>query len=83
VAKRYLVNDTTVEKLDELLNHHPQRAAPVSGRVERLAPHHGPAGHENDRAFYCEAWNGTNAYTRSQQRRPQLPPAAEHGATAV
>jgi putative DNA primase/helicase len=44
VAKRYLVNDTTVEKLGELLNHHPQRAAPVSGRVERLAPHHGPAG---------------------------------------
>jgi len=20
-------------------------------------------GHENDRAFYCEAWNGTSAYT--------------------
>jgi uncharacterized protein DUF3987 len=20
-------------------------------------------GHENDRAFYCEAWNGTGAYT--------------------
>ncbi len=44
VAKLYLVNDTTVEKLGELLNHHSQRAAPVSGRVERVAPHDGPAG---------------------------------------
>jgi hypothetical protein len=29
-------------------------------------------GHENDRAFYCEAWNGTGAYTYDRIGRGTL-----------
>jgi Protein of unknown function (DUF3987) len=29
-------------------------------------------GHENDRAFYCEAWNGTDAYTYDRIGRGTL-----------
>ena len=72
VAKRYLVNDTTVEKLDELLNHHPNGL--LLFRDELSGWHHTMErpGHENDRAFYCEAWNGTSAYTYDRIGRGTL-----------
>jgi putative DNA primase/helicase len=63
VAKRYLVNDATVEKLGELLNHNPNGLLLFRDEVSGFLHTMDRRGHENDRAFYCEAWNGTGAYT--------------------
>lgn len=60
---RYLVNDTTVEKLGELLNHHPNGLLLFRDELSGFLHTMDRPGHENDRAFYCEAWNGTGAYT--------------------
>ena len=62
-AKRYLVNDTTVEKLGELLNHNPNGLLLFRDELSGFLHMMDRPGHENDRAFYCEAWNGTGAYT--------------------
>src|SRR5207244_11148479 len=57
--RRYVVNDTTVEKLGELLNQNPNglllfRDA-LSGCLRLMARPR----HATDRGFYSEAWNGT------------------------
>ena len=62
-TKRYLVNDTTVEKLGELLNHNPNGLLLFRDELSGFLHMMDRPGHENDRAFYCEAWNGTGAYT--------------------
>jgi len=58
-----VVNDTTVEKLGELLNHHPNGLLLFRDELSGWFHTMDRPGHENDRAFYCEAWNGTSAYT--------------------
>ena len=72
VAKRYLVNDTTVEKLGELLNHNPNGLLLFRDEVSGFLHTMDRPGHENDRAFYCEAWNGTGAYTYDRIGRGTL-----------
>jgi putative DNA primase/helicase len=69
---RYLVNDATVEKLGELLNENPRgllhsrdELAGWLGTLDR-------DGHENDRAFFLEAWNGTGRYTYDRIGRGTL-----------
>ncbi len=63
VCKRYIVNDSTVEKLGELLaeNHFGLLCFrdELSGWFRTLEKQ----GHESDRAFYLECWNGTNRFT--------------------
>jgi putative DNA primase/helicase len=70
--QRYVVNDTTVEKLGELLNQNPNGLLlfrdELSGFLRLMAR----PGHENDRGFYCEAWNGTGAYTYDRLGRGTL-----------
>src|SRR5712671_5044743 len=72
VELRYLVNDTTVEKLGELLNQNPNGLLlfrdELSGFLRLMAR----PGHENDRGFYCEAWNGTGAHTYDRLGRGTL-----------
>jgi putative DNA primase/helicase len=72
VEKRYLVNDTTVEKLGELLNHHPNGLLLFRDELSGFLHLMDRPGHENDRAFYCEAWNGTGAYTYDRIGRGTL-----------
>jgi Protein of unknown function (DUF3987) len=72
VAKRYLVNDATVEKLGELLNHNPNGLLLFRDEVSGFLHTMDRRGHENDRAFYCEAWNGTGAYTYDRIGRGTL-----------
>jgi putative DNA primase/helicase len=69
---RYLVNDTTVEKLGELLNHHPNGLLLFRDELSGFLHTMDRPGHENDRAFYCEAWNGTGAYTYDRLGRGTL-----------
>ncbi|HEV2054609.1 MAG TPA: DUF3987 domain-containing protein [Methylomirabilota bacterium] len=71
-ARRYLVNDTTVEKLGDLLNHNPNGLLLFRDELSGFLHTMERPGHENDRAFYCEAWNGTGAYTYDRIGRGTL-----------
>ena len=61
--QRYIVNDTTVEKLGELLNQNPNglllERDELSGFLNSLQRED----HSNDRAFYLESFNGGGRYT--------------------
>lgn len=61
--RRYLANDPTVEAVGVLLNENPRGI--LLYRDELAGFFHGleRAGHEADRAFYLEAWNGDKRYT--------------------
>ncbi len=72
VEERYLVNDTTVEKLGELLNDNPNGLLLFRDELSGFLHTMDRRGHENDRAFYCEAWNGTGAYTYDRIGRGTL-----------
>jgi Protein of unknown function (DUF3987) len=62
VLRRYKTNDTTVEKLSELLLQNPQgiliNRDELSGWLRNLDKQ----GREGDRAFYLEGWNGTGSF---------------------
>lgn len=62
VERRYSTNDATIEKLGELLLGNPngmlQFRDELVGWLRRLDA----AGHEADRAFFLEAFNGNNAH---------------------
>jgi hypothetical protein len=61
--RRYYTQDTTVEKMGELLQKNPRGMTilrdELSGWLQTLAK----PGREGDREFYLEGWNGTGAYT--------------------
>ena len=63
IRKRYIVNDTTVEKLGELLGENPNGLLlfrdELTGWLKTLEK----PGHEADRAFFLESWNGTGSFT--------------------
>jgi len=61
--RRYIVNDATVEKLGELLNENPFGLLLFRDELVGWLRTMDREGHENDRAFHCEAWNGTGSYT--------------------
>lgn len=72
VARRYLVNDATVEKLGELLNQNPNGLLLCRDELVGWLRTMDREGHENDRAFYCEAWQGTGGYTYDRVGRGTL-----------
>jgi putative DNA primase/helicase len=61
--RRYIVNDPTVEKLGEILNQNPAGILLSRDEISGFLANLERAGHENDRAFYLEAWNGYGRYT--------------------
>ncbi len=60
--RRYVVNDATVEKLGETLNENPNGVLGFRDEQSGWLAMLEREGHENDRAFYCEAWNGDGSY---------------------
>jgi len=70
--RRYLVNDATVEKLGELLNHNPNGLLLFRDELSGFLRLMDRPGHENDRGFYCEAWNGGGAYIYDRLGRGTL-----------
>ena len=70
--RRYVVNDATVEKLGELLNQNPNGLLLFRDELSGFLRLMDRPGHENDRGFYCEAWNGTGAYTYDRLGRGTL-----------
>lgn len=69
LCKRYIVNDTTVEKLVEILQGNPCGVLlwrdELRGFFEQLTRQ----GREGDRQFYLEAWNGSSGYTTDRIKR--------------
>jgi hypothetical protein len=61
--RRYLVNDSTVEKLGELLNENPNGVVVYRDELMGLLTSLDKEGQEGARSFYLEAWNGDGRYT--------------------
>jgi putative DNA primase/helicase len=72
VEQRYIVNDATVEKLGEILNQNPCGVLLFRDEIAGFLATMEREGHENDRAFYLEAWNGTGGYTYDRIGRGTL-----------
>ena len=63
LRRRYIVNDSTVEKLGEILNENPNGVLIYRDELTGLLRSLDKEGQEGCRAFYLEAWNGTGRYT--------------------
>ena len=61
--RRYLVNDSTVEKLGELLNENPNGLMVFRDELLGLLYSLERNGQEGARQFYLECWNGTGRFT--------------------
>ena len=67
-----IANDVTVEVLQVLMHQNPNGILfirdELSGLLEKMESH----GHENDRAFFAEAYNANAAYTVNRIGRPSI-----------
>jgi Protein of unknown function (DUF3987) len=66
VRRRLIVNDTTVEKLGELLNQNPNGVLIFRDELTGFLRTLDCESHETDRAFYLEAWNGTRRFVHDR-----------------
>ena len=69
---RYIVNDSTVEKLGVILNENPTGVLYFRDELTGFLRTLDKDGRENDRAFYLEAWNGNSSYTYDRINRGTL-----------
>jgi putative DNA primase/helicase len=60
---RHLVNDVTIEKLGELMAANPNGLTLYRDELTGLLRTLEKQGHESDRGFLLESWNGTGSYT--------------------
>lgn len=63
VWRRFRTNDATIEKMGDLLANNPRGLLLFRDELIGLFSTWDREHHESDRAFYLEAWNGTNSYT--------------------
>lgn len=61
--KRYIVNDSTVEKIGEILNRTPNGLLLFRDELTGFLKVLDSSGHEADKAFYLEAWSGNGDFT--------------------
>ena len=71
-ARRYIVNDTTVEKLIELQNQNPHGLLVFRDELTGLLMSWEKHGREGDRQFFLEAWTGTSEYRSDRIGRGSL-----------
>jgi hypothetical protein len=60
--RRYKTNDSTVEKLGELLRENPAGLLILRDELVGLIANWEREGREGDRAFFLEGWNGTQSF---------------------
>jgi putative DNA primase/helicase len=70
--RRYIVHDTTVEALGVTLNANPNGVLVFRDELTGFLRGMDREGHEQDRAFYLEAWNGCGRYTFDRIGRGSL-----------
>jgi len=63
VWRRYKTNDATIEKMADLQADNPRGLLLFRDELIGLFATWDKEGHESDRAFYLEAWNGVRSYT--------------------
>jgi hypothetical protein len=63
VRRRYVTNDTTVEKLGEILAGNPRGVLIFRDELVGFLASLEREGREGSRAFFLEAWNGTSSFT--------------------
>ena len=61
--KRYLTSDTTIEKLLSLLSDNKNGLLIYRDELYGLLKNFDKSGHEGDKDFYLEAWNGDGSFT--------------------
>lgn len=69
IRRRYKTNDVTVEKLHELLGENPRGMLVFRDELIGMMANWEKAGHESDRTFFMEAWEGTGSFTSDRIRR--------------
>lgn len=62
ILRRYKSNDTTVEKLGELLKENPYGLLVLRDELVGLLSSWDKSGREGDRSFFLEAWNGNASF---------------------
>lgn len=62
-CKRYCTNDATIEKMHELLSQNDRGLLIFRDELMGLLTSWEKEGHESDRSFYLEAWNGYGSKT--------------------
>ena len=70
--RRYKSNDSTVEKLGDLLTKNPQGLLVFRDELIGLLASWEKEGREGDRAFYLEGWNGTGSFNIDRIARGSL-----------
>jgi hypothetical protein len=70
--RRYIINDSTVEKVGELLNKNPRGLLQFRDELTGWLRTLDRDGHESDRAFYLEAWGGKGSFTYDRIGRGTL-----------
>lgn len=71
-ARRFKSNDGTVEKLGELLSRNPAGLLVFRDELIGLLSSWEREGHEGDRAFYLEGWNGTGSFSVDRITRGEI-----------
>jgi hypothetical protein len=61
VCRRFRSNDSTIEKLNEILSQNPRGILLLRDELAGLFASFEREGHESDRTFYLEGWNGTGS----------------------
>lgn len=61
-GRRFKTNDATVEKISDILAHSPHGLLVLRDELMGLLAGWEREGHEQDRAFYLEGWNGTSPF---------------------
>jgi hypothetical protein len=67
--ERYLVNDSTYQKLGAVLSGNPHGLLVFQDELSGLLMRLDTSGQESSRAFYLEAWNGQQDYTFDRMER--------------
>ncbi len=69
ICERFTANDVTTEKLGMMLNENPNGLLQFRDELAGWLRNMDKDGHENDRAFFLECWNGKGGYTSDRVER--------------
>lgn len=70
--KRYKTNDSTPEKLADLINENPTGIFVFRDELVGLLSSFEKSGHEQSRGFYLEGWTGNGSYTVDRVQRGSI-----------
>jgi len=70
--KRYLLHDTTIEKLGVILEANPQGVLLYRDELTGFFANLDKMGHESDRTFYLESWDGNGSFSYDRIGRKKV-----------